>query len=44
MREPLVGNGLNQIVSGAKFSVNEESGSKTSPYKNKAKAGDLLLK
>ena len=41
-REPLVATNLNQVLSGAKFS-NEETGSKTSPYLNKFKAGELNL-
>ena len=41
-QETLIPTNLNQVLSGAKFS-NQDSGSKTSPYKNKFKAGDLNL-
>ena len=42
LREPFNNSNLNQVLSGARFS-NEEPGSKTSPYLNKAKAHDLQL-
>ena len=42
LREPFTNSNLNQVLSGAKFS-NEDQGSKTSPYLNKAKAADLQL-
>ena len=42
LREPFVNTNLNQVFSGAKF-ANEEPGSKTSQYVNKAKATDLNL-